>query len=139
MKVVKKILMGLMLIFTVLSSAACEAKSNSKGKKMEILYAFLIVGGIGLVLGIALALFAKLFYVKEDSRISDVEKMLPNYNCGSCGYPGCHQMAENLVSGKEKNISKCKPGKKDKNFDPIIEYLSNHPDDDGTLHVPTLK
>ena len=37
MKVVKKILMGLMLIFTVLSSAACEAKSNSKGKKMEIL------------------------------------------------------------------------------------------------------
>lgn len=106
---------------------------------MKILYAFLIVGGIGLVLGIALALFAKLFYVKEDSRISDVEKMLPNYNCGSCGYPGCHQMAENLVSGKEKNISKCKPGKKDKNFDPIIEYLSSHPDDDGTLHVPTLK
>ena len=37
MKVIKKILMGLMLIFTVLSSAACEAKSNSKGKKMEIL------------------------------------------------------------------------------------------------------
>ena len=32
MKVVKKILMGLMLIFTVLSSAACEAKSNSKWK-----------------------------------------------------------------------------------------------------------
>ena len=37
MKVIKKILMGLMLICTVLSSAACEAKSNSKGKKMEIL------------------------------------------------------------------------------------------------------
>ena len=37
MKVVKKILMGLMLICTVLSSAACEAKTNSKGKKMEIL------------------------------------------------------------------------------------------------------
>ena len=37
MKVIKKILIGLLLSFTVLSSAACEAKSNSKGKQMEIL------------------------------------------------------------------------------------------------------
>lgn len=106
---------------------------------MEILYAFLILGGIGLVLGIALALFAKLFYVKEDNRIAEVEKMLPNYNCGSCGYAGCHQMAEALVSGEEKVISKCKPGKKDKNFDPIIAYLSSHPDEDGSKHIPVIK
>lgn len=104
-----------------------------------ILWAFLILAGIGLLLGLGLAIASIVLHVKEDERIKDVEKMLPNYNCGACGYPGCHQMAESLVSGKENNLGKCKPGKPDKNYDPIIAYLSAHPDEDGTLHVPTVK
>ena len=103
---------------------------------MTILWSILILGGLGLVFGIGLVLFGVLFHVEEDERIKEVEKMLPNYNCGACGYAGCHQMAEALVSGKEAMVSKCKPGKKDKNFDPIIAYLSSHPDKDGTVHVP---
>ena len=106
---------------------------------MEILYGFLVLGGIGLVFGGLLALAAKFLYVKEDERINAVEKMLPNYNCGSCGYAGCHEMAEKIVKGEEKNLSKCKPGKKDKNFDPIIAYLATHPDKDGTIQTPTAK
>lgn len=103
---------------------------------MTILWSILILGGLGLVFGVGLVLFGVLFHVEEDERIKEVEKMLPNYNCGACGYAGCHQMAENLVSGNEPMVSKCKPGKKDKNFDPIIAYLSSHPDKDGTVHVP---
>lgn len=105
---------------------------------MTILYAFLILVGVSLLFGILLAVAAKVFHVKEDERIGDVEKMLPNYNCGSCGYAGCREMAESIVSGKEKKLTKCKPGKKEKNFDPIIAYMESHPDEDGAKHVPSL-
>lgn len=99
---------------------------------MAILWASLILLGIGLLLGLGLAIAAKLLHVKEDERIDEVANRLPNYNCGSCGYAGCHQMAEAIVTGKEKNLKKCKPGKEDANFKPIIEYLNEHPNDDGT-------
>ena len=99
---------------------------------MEILWAVLILLGLGLVLGLGLAIAAKILYVKEDERIGEVEKRLPGYNCGSCGYAGCRSMAEAIVSGKEENIRKCRPGKEDLNFKPIIEYLDQHPNDDGT-------
>ena len=99
---------------------------------MEILWAVLILLGIGLVLGLGLAIAAKILYVKEDERIEEVAKRLPNYNCGSCGYAGCKAMAEAIVSGKEENLKKCKPGKEDLNFKPIIEYLDEHPNEDGT-------
>ena len=99
---------------------------------MEILWAVLILLGIGLLLGLGLAIAAKLLHVKEDERIDEVANRLPNYNGGSCGYAGCHQMAEAIVSGKEKNLRKCKPGKDDANFKPIVEYLNEHPNDDGS-------
>ena len=88
---------------------------------MDILWAILILLGIGLVLGLGLAIAAKVLYVKEDERIGEVEKRLPGYNCGSCGYAGCRSMAEALVGGKE-----------DANFKPIIEYLEAHPNEDGS-------
>jgi Na+-translocating ferredoxin:NAD+ oxidoreductase subunit B len=105
---------------------------------MTILYGFLILAGLGLVLGFLMALAEKLLHVEEDPRIAEVEKMLPNANCGACGYAGCHAMAEALVKGECAKASTCKAGKKEKNFDPIIAYLDAHPDKDGTKHVPTL-
>ncbi len=99
---------------------------------MEILYAILILLGIGALLGLGLAIAAKVLHVKEDERIEEVAKKLPNYNCGSCGYAGCKSLAEAIVTGKEENLRKCKPGKEDANFKPIIEYLEQHPNSDGT-------
>ena len=98
----------------------------------DILWAILILLGIGLVLGIGLAVAAKVLYVKEDERIEEVAKRLPNYNCGSCGFAGCKGLAEAIVTGKEQNLRKCKPGKEDANFKPIIEYLDAHPNEDGS-------
>ena len=95
---------------------------------MEILYAFLILAGLGLLFGIGLVIFGHKFAVREDKRVGEVEKKLPNYNCGACGYAGCHDMAKALVSGQEKQINKCKPGKQDKNYDPILAYLKEHPE-----------
>jgi len=103
-----------------------------------ILYAFLLLSGLGVIIGLLLAWASKVFYVKEDARIKDVEKMLPNYNCGACGYAGCHEMAERLVNGDEKKVGKCKAGKKEKTYDPIIEYLKAHPGDDGKSNIPEI-
>ena len=99
---------------------------------MNILWAILILLGLGLILGLGLAIAAKVLHVKEDERIDEVAKRLPNYNCGTCGYPGCKGLAEAIVTGKESNLRKCKPGKEDANFKPIIEYLDQHPNEDGT-------
>ena len=99
---------------------------------MEILWAVLVLMGLGLLFGLGLAIAAKILQVKEDERIDEVAKRLPNYNCGSCGYAGCKSMAEAIVTGKEENLKKCKPGKEDANFKPIMEYLDAHPNEDGT-------
>ena len=99
---------------------------------MAFLWAILILAGLGFIFGIALSICAFVFAVKEDKRIADIAAMLPNYNCGSCGFAGCTQMAEAIVKGEEKKLSKCKPGKPDANFNKIIEYLDSHPNEDGT-------
>lgn len=99
---------------------------------MEILWAVLVLLGLGLLFGLGLAIAAVILHVKEDERIEEVAKRLPNYNCGSCGYAGCKSLAEAIISGKEENLRKCKPGKEDANFKPIIEYLDQHPNPDGS-------
>jgi len=105
---------------------------------LYILYGVLVLAGLGLVLGIFVTWASKFFHVEEDPRIAEVEKLLPNANCGACGYPGCHGMAEAIVKGEVKKVSACKVGKKEKNYDPIIAYMESHPNKDGSKTVPTL-
>jgi len=64
-----------------------------------ILDSALILGGLGLFFGFLIAMANKKFYVWEDPRISDVEELLPNSNCGACGQPGCRAFAEGVVKG----------------------------------------
>jgi electron transport complex protein RnfB len=98
-----------------------------------IIQPVIVLGMIGIILGVGLAIAQKHLLVVEDTRIDDIEKLLPNYNCGACGTPGCHAFAEAIVDGEVTQLSKCKPGKKDKHFDPIIEYLKDHPNEDGSI------
>lgn len=75
----------------------------------EIIIPALAIGLIGLFLGILLAIASKIFYVKTDERISAITEVLPGANCGSCGYAGCSNYAEAIVSGGAK-INCCSPG-----------------------------
>ena len=93
---------------------------------LNVLWAVLVLAGLGLILGIGVAIASKVLHVKEDKRVEEVTKMLPGYNCGACGHPGCSGMAEALVSGEETNPAKCKPSKKDR-VDQIVAYLKEHP------------
>jgi len=68
----------------------------------SLLYAVLSMGGMGLFFSILITLANKKLHVEEDPRIELVTDLLPGANCGSCGYAGCANFAENLVGGKSQ-------------------------------------
>ena len=57
--------------------------------------------GLTIILATLLVLAHRTLSVYEDERIGVVESLLPNVNCGGCGYPSCAMFAEALVGGKE--------------------------------------
>jgi Na+-translocating ferredoxin:NAD+ oxidoreductase RNF subunit RnfB len=67
-----------------------------------ILGAIAILGGLGIAFGILIALANSKLRVWEDPRVDGVVAMLPNNNCGACGFPGCRAFAEAAVAGKVK-------------------------------------
>ena len=60
---------------------------------MEIFKAVLLMLLLGGIIGMFLGVAGEKLYVKEDTRVEDVLAMLPGYNCGGCGNPGCAGMA----------------------------------------------
>ena len=64
-----------------------------------MLFAALMMLGLGLVLAGGLAFASRVFYVEADPRIEKVLEALPGANCGGCGQPGCGAMAEAIVKG----------------------------------------
>ncbi|MCP3954766.1 MAG: FAD-dependent oxidoreductase [Desulfobacterales bacterium] len=65
-----------------------------------MIQAVFILGGIGVLVGIGLALASKVFYVYVDPQILAVDDVLPGANCGGCGLPGCSANAEAIVKGQ---------------------------------------
>jgi len=69
-----------------------------------VLLSIVILGGVGLLCGIALAIASRLFAVNVDPRIEALEKILPKGQCGGCGFPSCHAYAQNMLeNGTEPN------------------------------------
>ena len=62
-----------------------------------ILIAVISLGAIALVLAAILYVASKKFAVYEDPRIAQVGEVLPQANCGGCGYPGCSGLADACV------------------------------------------
>ncbi len=62
--------------------------------------AFIMMGGMGLIIGTCLAIASKVFYVYVDPVIEEIDELLPGANCGGCGFPGCAANAEAIVAGK---------------------------------------
>lgn len=66
-----------------------------------ILIAVIVLGAIGLVSAVVLFAASKKFAVFEDPRISQVSAVLPQANCGGCGYPGCSGFANACVKAAD--------------------------------------
>ena len=67
---------------------------------MEILIPLIIVGSIGAFLGLGLGIASKKLFVHVDPRIPMILDVLPNANCGACGYAGCSGFAKAVAEGK---------------------------------------
>ena len=67
-----------------------------------ILLAVLILGGVGSLFGLLIAVANQRLKVWEDPRIDGVTDLLPGTNCGACGEAGCRAFAEKLVQGAKQ-------------------------------------
>ena len=66
-----------------------------------ILIAVISLGVIALVSAAILYVASKKFAVYEDPRIAKVSEVLPQANCGGCGYPGCSGFAGACVKAAD--------------------------------------
>lgn len=76
---------------------------------MQILFAVLALAAFALFAGVMLAIASKLFKVEGDPMVEKLENLLPQTQCGQCGFPGCKPYAEAVTSGNAE-INQCIPG-----------------------------
>lgn len=70
-----------------------------------IVIAVVVLTVLALVFGILLGFAAEKFKVEGNPLTEQVEALLPQTQCGQCGYPGCRPYAEAIANGD--NINKC--------------------------------
>jgi electron transport complex protein RnfB len=70
-----------------------------------ILTVSLLAAAFGLLLGYA----SIRFKVEADPIVDQVDAILPQTQCGQCGFAGCRPYAEAIASG-EAEINRCPPG-----------------------------
>ncbi len=76
--------------------------------QFPLLSALLALVGMAAAFG-ALLGFAAVHFKTEGNPIADeINNILPQTQCGQCGYPGCRPYAEAIADGED--INKCPPG-----------------------------
>ncbi|MBL7637479.1 electron transport complex subunit RsxB [Atlantibacter hermannii] len=71
--------------------------------------AILSLSALGLVFGLLLGFASRRFAVEEDPIVDKIDAILPQSQCGQCGYPGCRPYAE-AVGNQGEHINRCAPG-----------------------------
>jgi electron transport complex protein RnfB len=61
------------------------------------------------IFGLALGYASVRFKVEGDPVADQINGLLPQTQCGQCGYPGCRPYAEAIAAG-EADINQCPPG-----------------------------
>ena len=64
-----------------------------------------------LLIGIFLKILADKFVTKESEIVDNINKILPQTQCGQCGFPGCLPYAR-AIANNEAKINRCPPGGK---------------------------
>ena len=76
---------------------------------MDILLAIAIMALGAVVLGAALGFASIKFKVEGDPLVEKINSILPQTQCGQCGFPGCKPYSEAIAKG-EVDINLCPPG-----------------------------
>ena len=67
------------------------------------------MAAIAVALGAVLGFAAIKFRVEGNPLVDKIDSILPQTQCGQCGYPGCRPYATAIAAG-EADINKCPPG-----------------------------
>lgn len=73
-----------------------------------VVAALVALGGLALLFGAVLGYAAVKFKVEGDPLVEQIDALLPQTQCGQCGYPGCRPYAQAIAKGDV--INKCPPG-----------------------------
>jgi electron transport complex protein RnfB len=68
-----------------------------------------VVVALAAGLGAALGWAAVRFRVQSDPMVERIDRLLPQTQCGQCGFPGCRPYARAIAAG-EADINQCPPG-----------------------------
>lgn len=74
-----------------------------------LIFAILALVGLAIAFGAVLGLASVKFKVEGDPLIDQIDNLLPQTQCGQCGYPGCRPYAT-AIAGGEAEINRCPPG-----------------------------
>ena len=66
---------------------------------MTITYAVIALGALALLFGLILGYASIRFKVDADPLVDQIDEVLPQTQCGQCGYPGCRPYAEAIANG----------------------------------------
>ena len=76
---------------------------------MSILLAVAVLVGLATGAGLLLVWANQRFQVAGDPVADAIDQLLPQTQCGQCGYPGCRPYAEAIAQGTAQ-INQCPPG-----------------------------
>ncbi|MEW6312847.1 MAG: electron transport complex subunit RsxB [Pseudomonadota bacterium] len=74
-----------------------------------MLNALFVMAALALALGAVLGYAALRFKVEENPLVEQIDAILPQTQCGQCGFPGCKPYATAIAAG-EADINQCPPG-----------------------------
>jgi electron transport complex protein RnfB len=74
-----------------------------------MLGAILVIAGLAGAFGLLLGYSAIRFRVEGDPIVDQVDAILPQTQCGQCGFAGCRPYAEAIAAG-DAEINRCPPG-----------------------------
>ena len=74
-----------------------------------MLIAILAISLLALAFGLLLGYSAVRFHVEGDPVADKIDSVLPQTQCGQCGFAGCRPYAE-AIAGGEAEINRCPPG-----------------------------
>ncbi len=66
--------------------------------------------GLGSGFAVVLLIASEKLKVKVDPKVEQVHQVLPNLDCGACGFAGCGQYAKAVIENPGELLGKCAPG-----------------------------
>ncbi|MEQ9208438.1 MAG: RnfABCDGE type electron transport complex subunit B, partial [Pseudomonadales bacterium] len=65
-----------------------------------LIFAIIALVGLAVLFGAILGFASEKLKVEGDPIVEQIDKLLPQTQCGQCGFPGCRPYAQAIASGE---------------------------------------